>query len=77
LFDYESGALAFYPVVCHQYSRTFECEYGIAFDARTREPHVIRAHCNGLAAPEPLHATASSGGLRSLVRRFLGGGESV
>jgi WD40 repeat protein len=74
LFDDTTGALAFYPVVCRPSSWAFECEYGIAFDARTREPHVVRAHRNGAVAEE---ASAPSGGLRSLMRKLWGRGENV
>jgi WD40 repeat protein len=77
LFDRESAALAFYPLVCRPFSWTFECDYGIAFDARTREPHVVKAHCAGVAATEPEEGAAPPGGLRSLVRRFLGRGETA
>jgi NACHT domain- and WD repeat-containing protein len=71
LFDYETGALAFYPLVCRPASWTFACECAIAFDARTNEPHIVRAHLNGAAEPEE---SPASGGLLSMVRKFLGRG---
>jgi WD40 repeat protein len=78
LFDHETGALAFYPVVCRAFSWAFECEYGIAFDARTREPHVVKAHHSVVAAAEPAMAPGpTGGGLRSLVRKLWGRGESI
>ncbi|HXN49446.1 MAG TPA: AAA family ATPase [Bryobacteraceae bacterium] len=77
LFDPEPGELAFYPVVCHAASWTFECEYGIAFDARTREPHIVKAHHGTPAAVEPEAGVAPPGGLRSLVRKLWGRGDKL
>jgi hypothetical protein len=79
MVDYETGALALYPLVCRPFSWTFECEYGIAFDARTREPHIVRAHHSAVAvaaASAAASAPSRSGGLRSLWRKFRGPGGS-
>jgi len=77
LFDHDDGELAFYPVVCHAASWTFECEYGIAFDARTREPHIVKAHHGTVATAEPEADAAPAGGLRSLVRKLWGRGDKL
>ena len=81
LFDHEAGELAFYPVVCRASSWTFECEYGIAFDAHTREPHIVKAHHVAVAAAEPEAAAgaaaAPAGGLRTLVRKLWGRGDKL
>jgi WD40 repeat protein len=77
LFDYQAGELAFYPVVCRASSWTFECEYGIAFDDRTREPHIVKAHHGPAAAAEPELTAAPAGGLRSLVRKLWGRGDKL
>ncbi len=77
LFDYQTGELAFYPVACSASSWTFECEYGIAFDARTREPHIVKAHHGTVATAEPETAAAPAGGLRSLVRKLWGRGDKL
>jgi len=76
LFDHDAGELAFYPLVCRAASWTFECDYGIAFDARTREPHIVKAHHANPAA-EPEADVAPAGGLRSLVRKLWGRGDKL
>jgi len=78
LVDSGTAALAFYPVVCRVFSSAFDREYGIAFDARTREPHIVKAHHAAVAAVEPVLAPApSGGGLRSLVRKLWGRGDNL
>ena len=77
LFDHEAGELAFYPVVCRAASWTFECEYGIAFDAGTREPHIVKVHHATVAAAVPEADAAPAGGLRSLVRKLWGRGDKL
>jgi WD40 repeat protein len=76
LLDYASGALAFYPVVAEPSSWTVECDSAIAFDARTREPHVVKAHHEALDAAET-EAAVPAGGLRSLVRKLWGRGDQL
>jgi WD40 repeat protein len=75
MFDYETRPLALYPLVCRPFSWTFECEYGIAFDARTREPHIVRVHHNQAGAKDHDEAPSQPRGARSLLGRFLGRGE--
>ncbi len=75
-FEYKDGVLAFYPLECRPCSSAFECDYAIGFDAQTREPHVLKAHHDGLAAAESEEAQAPSGGLRSFMRRLWGRGDN-
>ncbi len=78
LFETEPGPLAFYPLACRGSSWTFECEYGIAFDVRTREPHIVRARHSLIPGAQPAAAPAAPpGGLRTLVRKLWGRGDNL
>ena len=48
---YQPGPVAFYPLQCRPWGRVHESDRTIAFDSRTREPHVLLLHGFSPAAP--------------------------
>jgi hypothetical protein len=73
LLDRESRPLATYPLVCRPHSQSAGYDCAIAFDARTREPHIVRAHSEPIAEESAAAlSTPPAGALRSLFRKLLG-----
>jgi hypothetical protein len=60
------------------YSQTVEYDCAIAFDARTREPHIVRAHHDQSTAEEPGASPSKPlGALRSLFRKLTKGDKRI
>jgi WD40 repeat protein len=73
LLDRESRPLAVYPLMARPYAQAAGQDTAIAFDARTREPHIVRAHSEHATDETPLSGPSDSPGpLRSLFRKLLG-----